>query len=68
MGRRRLAIRLLHTTVASSLLVLPILLLYLLPSRQGIVTIIVLFTLAFAFAVAVFTRAKRHEIFVATAT
>jgi hypothetical protein len=66
--RLRVVARLVHTVAASLMIVIPVFLLYLLPSSKARLSIIALFIIVFAFALALLTRAGRHEIFVATAT
>ncbi|KAL8920335.1 MAG: hypothetical protein Q9208_006306 [Pyrenodesmia sp. 3 TL-2023] len=65
--RQALLVRVLHTIAASCLLVIPTLLFYVVESQKKKLAIIALCTIAFATTVAVFTRARRHEIFAATA-
>ncbi|KAH0565176.1 hypothetical protein GP486_001422 [Trichoglossum hirsutum] len=68
--RIRVAVRLLITLAATLILIVPV---YVLLGTSSLttgmvkVTIILLFTLAFAFALATCTRASRQEIFAATA-
>ena len=62
-------VKLLVACVAVIFLVLPVFLLLEIPTTQSIKAVIVtVFALGFAIATALFTQAKRHEIFVATAT
>ena len=65
--RQALLARVLHTIAASCLLVIPTLLLYVVQSQSHKLAIIATYTIAFATTVAVFTRARRHEIFASTA-
>ncbi|KAI4179165.1 MAG: hypothetical protein LQ346_007253 [Caloplaca aetnensis] len=65
--RQVLLARVLHTIAASCLLVIPTLLLYIVESQKKKLVIIAICTIAFATTVAVFTKARRHEIFTSTA-
>ncbi|KAL9610413.1 MAG: hypothetical protein Q9167_004868 [Letrouitia subvulpina] len=65
--RQALLARVLHTIAASLLLVTPILLLYVVKSQKERLIIVAIYIIVFAITVAVFTRARRHEIFALTA-
>ena len=65
--RQALLARVLHTVAASCLLVIPTMLLYVVQSQNQRLAIIAVYTIAFATTVAVFTKARRHEIFASTA-
>ena len=52
----------------TALLMLPVVLLYVLKSSSGVkITILLLFVLAFSLALLMMTKARRHEVFAATA-
>lgn len=61
-------VRLILTITTVSLLMLPSAVLYILPEHRALkIVLILLFTLLFSSALTVFTKAKRHEQFAATA-
>lgn len=66
--RLRIAGRLVYSMAASLMVFIPVLLLCLLSSSQARLSVTAVFITTFAFALASWTRAGRHEIFLATAT
>lgn len=66
--KTNLIIKLFLSLVTTSLLMLPIVLLYVIHSSTGIkIAVLLLFVLAFSMALLTITKAKRHEAFAATA-
>ena len=67
-GRINILVRLVICLLAVVLLMVPVVLLLLVPSLSSIkIMVIVLFTMFFSVVLSVCTRAKRHEVFGATA-
>ncbi|KAH7069403.1 hypothetical protein FB567DRAFT_598715 [Paraphoma chrysanthemicola] len=66
-ARKGLLVRLLLTGLASFLLLVPTILLYELENLRARLVVIAIFIALFAVAVALLTRARRHEIFASTA-
>lgn len=66
-SRKGLLVRLLLTSLASFLLLVPTILLYELSNLRARLIVIAIFIALFAVAVALLTRARRHEIFASTA-
>ena len=66
-SRKGLLVRLLLTCLASFLILVPTILLYELSNLQARLIVISIFTALFSIAVALLTRARRHEIFASIA-
>lgn len=67
-GRIDTTVKAIVNLAATLLLVLPIVLLYFLRTSGGVkIAILVLFVVSFSLALSTLTKAKRHEVFAATA-
>lgn len=67
-SRIDLFVRIIVCLLAVALLVLPVVLLFAVPEKSALKIVVLLsFTLFFCVCISVFTKAKRHEVFAATA-
>jgi hypothetical protein len=67
-SRIDLLVRIIICLLAVALLVAPVVLLFSVPERNALKILVLLsFTLFFCVCISVFTKAKRHEVFAATA-